>query len=133
MADSDVSPRIILQRVRNRLIEYFELASSSERQRAYHARAPVSVSSEIMNLWEDWYCEPIDHYAGPVFSDDERAALESFDATWTTVAEHTPDMMPALSELLGTREWELLRRAASDALDVFLKRGRLREDEEWSP
>lgn len=46
---------IAIQRIRNRVIEYLELASSFDNQSAYQAAVPyIHVPNEIINQWEDW-------------------------------------------------------------------------------
>ncbi len=46
---------IVAHRVRNRVIEYLELAASPGEQRRYEAAVPlVHVPNELINQWEDW-------------------------------------------------------------------------------
>ena len=48
------SERLVAQRIRNRIIEYLELAASYAAQEEYQRVAPINVPSEVMNQWEDW-------------------------------------------------------------------------------
>lgn len=50
------SDRIVEQRIRNRVIEYFEMVSSFAAQQAYEEMGPpfVNVPYEVINQWEDW-------------------------------------------------------------------------------
>jgi len=126
-----VTHRVVLQRIRNRMIEYLELASSFDDQRDYQSRAPVHVPNEIINRWEDYVNDPCDPaFTTPTFSDAERVAIAKFHDTWDDVADATPEPLPDLDTLFGTREWKRLRDAAFESLQVFLRRGKLSEAEE---
>ncbi len=129
---SNPSAMLILQRIRNRITEYFELASSYQEQRAYDAAGSIAfVPNEIINQWEYWVNE---NWRGccvtPVFSAEEQAAVADFDAVWNAVADETPNPLPPLECVIGTEPWERLRIAATGALCVFRVRGKLSEDHE---
>ena len=125
------SRQLVLQRVRNRIIEYLEVASSYDRQREYQAAAPVCVASEMIEQWADWVSDPADPaWAPPVFSEAERAAISRFHAVWNQVADDTPNPLPPLPETQRLPAWERLRCAAESALSVFHQRGRLPEARE---
>jgi hypothetical protein len=126
------SRRIVLQRIRNRIIEYFEIASSYEEQCDFQSKVPhIHVPNEIINQWEDYVSKDWrPDYIEPVFSPDEQVAIDTFGAAWETVADATPNPLPPLEQLIGNVYWEQLRSAASNALAVFLKRGKLPEDSE---
>ena len=133
MGDETPSEQLVRQRVRNRLIDYFELAASFDQQRAYQAAAPdVSVPNEVVNQFEDWVDLPVRRadYPAPVFDEFEVGALERFAGTWGRVSDQMPQAMPELVEALRLPEWEVLRRGAADALRVFQRRGRMPEDAE---
>lgn len=133
--EPEPSERLVLQRVRNRLIEYFEVVSSFDRQQKYQLTVPsVSVPNEMINQWEDWfYVTHVDSYREPVFSPDEQRSLLAFHAAWSDVVDATPDPLPALTEIIASPEWERLRAAGSEALGVFTRRDKLPEDVEWEP
>ena len=97
-APGEPTHRVVLQRVRNRIIEYLELASSFEEQRTYQSRVPVSVPNEVINIWEDWFSGD-NELVGPVFTREERDALDAFHRTWQNVAHSAPDPLPALTEV----------------------------------
>jgi hypothetical protein len=127
-ADDDVSARLVLQRIRNRVIEYLELASSFERQLRYQASASVVVAHEVINQWEDWISEPIeDLLPPPVFTVEEADAVRNFNEVWKSVVESTPPDMPAVEVVIHWPEWERLRVAAETTLSVFARRGPLPE------
>jgi hypothetical protein len=129
--DAEPTQQVVLQRIRNRIIEYLELASSFENQRQYQSVAPVNVANEIINRWEDCVREPRDSgFAAPVFSAAEQEAVAQFHNIWIAVAANTPDSLPDLESLFTTAEWQRLRAAALLALHVFLARGKLSEDRE---
>ena len=71
---------IVIQRIRNRIIEYLELASSFNEQSAYQAAAPhINVPNEVINQWEDWVSPNWRNYiAAPVFSPEEIIAIGQF-------------------------------------------------------
>lgn len=121
------SPQLLRQRIRNNIIAYLEVAASAQEQREYERNVPIAhVPNEMINQWEDsvqsddfaWYSEP-------VFTREENQALQNFHATWSAVADVTPNPMPHSVELLiGTPIWDRFMSAASVALRVFMKRGR---------
>jgi hypothetical protein len=121
---------IVIQRIRNRIIEYLELASSFDDQSAYQAAVPyINVPNEVINQWEDsvgpdWH----NYITAPVFTPDEIIAIGQFYDVWDAVAVATPDPLPPLQALLDTGEWQRLASAAAEALTVFQFRGRLPED-----
>lgn len=125
------SDRIVEQRVRNRLIEYFELASSYIAQAEYAAAAPpyVHVPYEVIEQWEDW----VPHLDlvltdSQVYTSEEKEALSRFQSMWETTADAITDDYPSLDAVQATPEWEAMRREAESALAVLAKRGRLPED-----
>ena len=129
--ETEPSKQLILQRVRNRIIEYLEFASSFDDQREYQAAVPVCVPTEIIAQWEDSVQDPNDPQFGPpVFTSDERAAIAAFHHVWGEVAERTPSPMPPLEETLLLPEWKRLHDAAERALVVFNRRGPLSEERE---
>lgn len=133
--DDEESPsdQVIDQRIRNRIIEYLELASSFEDQRIYQSKAPVHVPNEIINQWEDWVPDPRrPHFSEPVFSREEQHAIIAYHHVWTEVCKATPKRLPSLEILFETAEWQRLRDAAVSASAVFAVRGRLPEDEEFA-
>jgi hypothetical protein len=126
------SQRLVEQRVRNRVIEYLELASSFEAQQEYDRHKVIHVPNEVINQWEDW--NPVDESSSPgrlasPYSDEEIEALRNVHADWTWVGDHTPNPLPELAEVQRLPAWQRLRDAAGTALDVFLVRGRMPDDD----
>jgi hypothetical protein len=128
----EVSRIVIAQRIRNRIIEYLEVASSFEEQLEYQAAAPIAhVAAEMINQWEDWVHDPNDaFFAEPVFSPAEQDAIKAFNGVWDRVADDTPNPLPELSVLMGTEPWQRLQEAAASALEVFQRRGKFDEEKE---
>ena len=120
---------ITIQRIRNRIIDYLELASSFDEQSAYQAAVPyVNVPNEVINQWEDWVSPDWSNYiTAPVFSPDEIIAIGQFYDVWGAVAA-SPSSLPTLQILFDTGEWQRLASAAAESLAVLHVRGRLPED-----
>jgi hypothetical protein len=128
--ESHPSEKLVLQRIRNRIIEYLEVASSFEAQRLYQTKVAVSVPNEMVNQWEDWVPDPSDDaFRSPVFSQEEREALLSFHQTWVEVAESLPNPLPPLEETIRLPQWHRFRVSAEATLGVLARRGRLAEEE----
>ena len=119
--------------MRNRIIEYLELAASYEAQLAYEKAVPfVQVPYEVINQWEDLVPSPpqqiVDDRA--VFSSLELQAIEEFRPIWKAAACAVGDDYPPLSDVQALPEWDSLRQQAEVGLRVFQLRGKLPEDEE---
>ena len=134
MSDPDQpSPRVVEQRVRNRVIEVLELTSSFETQAEYERAVPfVNTPYEVINGFEDWvgHDPRLDPSAMSVYSAEEVAALGEFNLAWESAAEALPDDYPPVSLAQSLPEWSRLRAAAAKALAVFEGRGKLPEDYE---
>lgn len=127
------SARLVEQRIRNRVIEYLELAASFEEQQRYERNVPIAyVPGEVINQWEDNFPRGLqrDLAQTDVFSPDEVAALREVEPTWVAACRAMPDDYPTLPAVQALPAWQALRGAASSALAVFERRGRLSEDEE---
>lgn len=123
---------VVEQRIRNRLIEYFDWVSSFEEQRRLQEEVPaVSVAGEVCNQWGDWVREPVtaDSF-GPVYSPDEVEAMLAYESVMARAIDETTDVWDPLESFQALPIWEELRRAAAEALTVFLRRGTLPEDHE---
>jgi hypothetical protein len=128
----DDTPRLILQRIRNRIIDNLDTLSSFEEQREYARRVPICyVPYELINSWADWVDSPRPAgFIEPVFSSLERGAIERFYSYWLDASEALPEDYPPLTEVQKAPYWALLRDAAQEARAVFHVRGRLPEDVE---
>lgn len=132
-AEDQPSRRVVEQRVRNRIIEYLQLASSFEEQRKYERNAPafVDIPGEVIEQWADWGA--VDPQRGPisdVFTAEEVAAMKEYDRVWDDVADRLDWPVGGIAAAQQLPEWDELRRAATAALVPFERRGRMPEDEE---
>lgn len=110
------------------MIDYLELVSSFESQREYERTAPgfENVPYEVIMQWEDWM-----HKGEPlrdVYSPDEAEVLSEFWVAWEAASDAIPDDGPSLAFAQTLPEWGVMSDAATTALKVFAKRGRLPED-----
>jgi hypothetical protein len=128
------SQRLVLQRIRNRIIENLSTMASFDEQRTYAKRVPICyVPYELINGWEDFVDSPRPaHFTEPVFSSVECDAIEQFYPHWRDAADALPEGFPPLEDVLNSPYWMRLRDAAREALAAFLIRGRLPEDAEAS-
>lgn len=120
------------QRVRNRVIEYLELASSFEEQEEYERNVPIAhIPYEVINQWEDWvFKDPReDTDLSDVYDKPEVEAMGHFHEAWEDAASAVPNY-PPLSEVQALPEWGRLRDVAASALSVFMRRGTMSEDHE---
>jgi len=114
---------VVFQRIRNRIIEYWELASSFDAQIAYQAAVPgVRVPNEVLNQREDSAGGDWLQYE-PVFTSDEIGAMRRFQGVWEDVCDTTPSDLPSLDELILTPSWRQLATGAEQALAVFTRSG----------
>jgi hypothetical protein len=128
----DDTPRLVLQRIRNRIIENLDTFASFEEQREYARRVPICyVPYELINSWADWVDSPRPSgFIEPVFSLSERDAIERFYSYWLVASDALPKDYPPLTEVQKAPYWAQLRDAAREAGAVFDVRGRLPEDVE---
>jgi hypothetical protein len=127
------SRRVIEQRVRNRIIEYLELASSFEAQQEYERDVPIEpVPYEVINQWEDWvHTDPReDRDLSDIYDEAEVQAMCQFQVAWDDAASAVPNNYPSLSEVQALPESDRLRESAGFALSVFTRRGKMSEDHE---
>jgi hypothetical protein len=132
MTEPEPSKQIILQRIRNRIIESLELISSFEDQREYQSRVPwVYIPYEIIHGWADNVntARP-PHFTPPVFTEAECQAVEQFHLLWEKVKDTIPDNFPPFEQVLAEPYWAEFRDGAIEALRVFSARGKLSEDVE---
>lgn len=127
------SEQILLQRVRNQLIDYLEVAASFRAQRAYQDQSPqLQVTVEIIEQWADWVGPDWERqFVAPVFSDAERQAIADYQKSWEALRQCLPEPMPPLLEMHKDPVWEALRKAASAAYACFVRVGKMSESEEY--
>lgn len=118
--------------MRNRLIEYFEMASSYDEQAEYDEAAPeyVNVPYEIIEQFDDWSLHlSMVPGSSRTFSDDELVALRDYRAVWEAAAEAIGNDYPSLDTVQGLEAWREMTSVARFSHQVFSRRGRLPEDE----
>lgn len=114
------------------MIEYWQWVSERRRQEAYQDSVSyVSVPDEAINQWEDWqvFPSPEGHYLPPVFTPEEARMIAKYHQVWNDVADATPQFMPSLAELWDDEHWLRLMAAAQEAFEVFMRRGKLDENQ----
>lgn len=127
------SERIVQQRIRNRVIEYLELAASFEEQRRYERNVPIAhVPYEVINQWEDNFPQgpPAEFQRGDAFTPEEVRAITEFHQVWEAVAKALPDDFPTLDAVQAMVAWETLREVAASTYAVLMQRGKMPEDRE---
>src|SRR4029077_8291545 len=126
MAIDQPSETVVLQRIRNRIIEYLEAASVPN-----NWPAAFSTPVELIEQWEDWV-QPAwpSHFGPPVFATEEVEAMRRFYVAWDRAANAVVGADARFEELLPLDEWRDVASAARNALEVFVVRGRFSEDEE---
>jgi hypothetical protein len=134
---TDISQQLLKQRIRENIIDYLELASSSLEQREYErslveAKAPGIVPVEVVSQWEDSVRpSDFDWFDEPVFSEQEASAIRRFHKIWDEVVEVLPEPMPwSIEQVLDSEPWKKLIIGASEALTIFMLRGRFSRDTE---
>ena len=80
-------------------------------------------TDHVAEGWESWF-------RPPVFTADELDAIARVDCMLHAVSDSFSNLMPSLTELIGTYRWERLRQVAEESLKVFQHRGRFSEEEE---
>ena len=129
MTPTPPSPNLVAQRIRNRVIEYLELAASMQAQREYQRSAPsVCVPHEVINQWQDWVPQdPRTARPLAVYDQREVRALRQVQAAWEAAADALPEH-PTLDDAQHLTQWAHLAVVAGEALAVFAVRGRLPEE-----
>lgn len=120
----EVSDRVILQRLRNRVMESLEML-----------RDGVSVdeigTAEVINIWYDYVDgeERLSFFREAVFTEEELASINEMMEVMETNCEAVPCTW-AQRDLAFCEPWSNIVFTANKALLVFEKRGRFDEDRE---
>jgi hypothetical protein len=126
MTVDDTSEIVVLQRIRNRIIEYLEAAAVPD-----NWSAAFSTPVELIEQWEDWaQAAWLSHFRPPVFTTEEVEAMRRFGVAWDRAANALVGGHARIDELFPLEEWRNLAAAARMTLQVFVVRGRFSEDEE---
>ena len=118
--------KLVEQRVRNHVIDYFDLASSYELQLKYQRAVPiVYVPNEVINQWQDLALDRAAVEHSDVYSVEEILAIGRYHAVWDRVAEMLPKGFPTLRVVQALPCWDELRQAALSAREAFEPRGKM--------
>lgn len=121
------SERVLLQRVRNQLIDYLEIAASFQAQQEFQTQAPQThVATEVLEQWADWVSPNWqEELKAPTFSEQERNAITQFQIIWENTHKTLVRPLPVLEYIQLAPAWQQLRVAAEECLWVFMLRGKL--------
>ncbi len=122
----DISRKLLQQRIRNRIIENFESFTNP----TWTNRLGTD---EMIAMWFDFVQEndTFAFFSEPVFTKKEQAYIKEFH--YLLMSSY--DTIPSTWEheaLQNNNNWTKLVKAANEALDIFMSRGRFSEDEEIS-
>ncbi|MEL0438432.1 hypothetical protein [Phycobacter sp. K97] len=118
----EISQQLLYQRLRNRVIELFEIHSSIEDIASMGA-------FETINMVDDWL--PLDFEKAPkVFSEAEKEAIAEFIQLAEVAADATEEDTWDIEWFRASREWVRLSQFAKYVLDIFSERGRFSEESE---
>jgi hypothetical protein len=119
---TEISERLLAQRLRNRIMEVLSIYSTDE---DWEYLGP----DEVINQWEDFVDEGrMSIYIEPVFTKKEQENLRAFHKLWTEYCNSTPKNMPPFKEIKATSEWQFLKAEAVKLLEIFELRGSLNEE-----
>jgi len=121
------------RRVRNEIIDYFELVSNKLALLDYGSKNPISNPyAEVFDQWDDRIHIDTDEmkqtFSVPLYTAAELEALRNYDQIWHQVLRETPDTMK-IEAFVETASWKKMARAAKEALAVFQERGKLFDEE----
>ncbi|WP_143434817.1 hypothetical protein [Hymenobacter roseosalivarius] len=127
MLTDNPSPQIIMQRVRNLILEYVKTVAG-------YKMGDMPGLMEVFCMWEDFVAHPLEFYfqqfEEPVYTLSEKMSLKEVDEAWKMWGDTVTDEMLYENELdvLATPEWMAFSAAAARAMAIMAKRGKLPED-----
>jgi hypothetical protein len=118
---ASLPPKLVEQRIRNRIYEY--VASVVE----YPANRGVWDLNELVNEWEMYVGDPFEaqSFPAPPFTPIEVVAVAKVHAAWLAFAEATPHTIKDEAQAMLTPEWPVLVEACRIACSTFSVRGKL--------
>jgi hypothetical protein len=120
------SKAVVLQRVRNRVIEYLQMLCS------YMVDPPPWNLNETLNQWQDWTDGP-DKFPVPPYTENERGLLDDVQIAWDRFCDVTPKVITDPEAEKRRPEWAALQSTAEKALGELVRRGRMSESDEEQP
>ena len=120
---TETSITLLQQRLRNRLIDYFDTSFEEIAQWG---------TDEYINMWEDIMTDGWDEefFSKPVFSHAEQMRLKRFCLIWDLTAKSTKQVIFKVKELQSHPEWIKFIYEANSAFDNFNERGMFSNDVE---
>jgi hypothetical protein len=117
-----ISPQLVYQRLRNRVIELMEMHFTAEDAAALGA-------FELVNMVDDWF--PLTYDAAPkVFNAKEKDAISDFLRQAAVAADATVIDTWDAEWFKNSPEWSALFKVAQEVHAILMQRGRFSEDEE---
>lgn len=119
--------RLVGQRMRNLIIEYVRTVAN-------YKVGEMPGIHELICMWEDYVLRPLplfqQQFQSPVYTLEEKAALEEVDQAWEVFGSTITDEMLYENEpqVLATPEWRTFASVAASAQKSMSKRGKLAED-----
>ena len=111
--DSQVTKQIVLQRIRNRVIELLEV---------YSDNAEAEMAHSLLVHWADWVeSEAPAHFKLPVFTLEEVKSIGKTYGAWEHVEYSTP---------VESLQWVTFTKQSHITLNIMLKRGKQSEEYE---
>jgi len=127
MANENVPPRIVEQRIRNRIIQYLEMIST------YENDPPPFDLNEVLNQWNDWVNDECsvaeEEFPIPTYSLPERSALIVVNMAFNVLCKATPGIIEHEQKVLESHEWHDFVDASRHAMATLLIRGFFSESE----
>ncbi len=115
-----ISRQLLYQRLRNRVIDLFEMHSTFE---------DTLGAFEMIDMVDEFL--PLDFEQAPnVFSEREKAAISEFMVLANRAADATHENTWDVDWFNGSQEWVWLSGSAKRGLIIFSERGRFSEQEE---
>ena len=123
--DPAPSPKVIEQQVRNRQLEWLEMAAEVE------SDPPPFDLNEVINQWFDWNPDVpcLDAYAAPTYTEREAERLVEVGRALNRLCAATPSTIADDWATLATPEWASVVALSKQALVEMLLRGRLSESD----
>jgi hypothetical protein len=122
---ASVPPKLIEQRIRNRIYEYVESVAE------FPANRGAWDLNELVNSWEDYVPDPFqaDMFSAPTFTAGEVAAMAEVHFAWLAFSDATPQNIDDEAIAMRTPQWTALVEASRRACSTFSTRGKLEEEE----
>lgn len=121
---ASIPEKLLHQRLRNRVIEVLEIASSPESIAEFGAFGTIDWLDDFLSTTPN--DEPA---ANDVYTGEERMALARVTEAFEAASDVTDVDLYDAGQIAAIVEWQNLIAVSNGALDVFAKRGKFSEDE----